>query len=257
MDPLLPMLSARSVDRRRYRVTPLSPGQKAMLAEALGDTLEVRWFESLQDRWQMAQLNALATDIRLRIPEAFRVHREILDWRRDFSPSGVPVKAVGLDPLAVAAMRLLMRRWSVMDFANRHLGSTLLSRLELDLIPGLSCAGHFVVINSAPPLDDPVRMTLLSGQALQRFWLTATELGLVMQPSLATICFAFYGAHDTAFTAHPGALAKSKRLAARFLRAVPEGANATVFMGRIGSPVSRRIRARSVRRPLSELIVAR
>jgi molybdopterin/thiamine biosynthesis adenylyltransferase/nitroreductase len=254
IDPLAPMLQARSVDRRPYRLTPLTPAQKADLAAALGPDLALRWFESREERWQITKLNARATDIRLRIPEAYRTHRSILDWGRDFSPAGVPVAAVGLNPLAVQSMRWLMADWRRMDFANRFLGTTLVSRLEMDVLPGMLCAGHFVIQPvRLEDLDDP-EGTLRIGQALQRFWLTATAHGLVMQPALATVCFALYGQADVPFTTDRAVRRKAQALAAELGRAVPGGAPTMAFIGRIGTPRSRRILARSVRRPLSELI---
>ena len=253
-DSLLPMVTARSVDRRPYRTTPLTGDQKAALQAALGDDVTLRWFETPAERRRIAFLNARATDIRLRIPEAYRVHRAILDWDRDFSPTGVPVAAVGLNPMAVQTMRWLMRDWSFMDAANRYFGTTLMSRLELDLLPGHFAAAHFIVLPKRPAdLDDPAA-TLRIGQALQRFWLTATRLGLVMQPALATVCFALYGMQGTVFTQDTGILRKAEGLAKALAEVVPGGAPRIAFIGRIGVPRSRRIQARSVRRPLSELM---
>lgn len=253
-DPLLPMLEARSVDRRPYRSTPLTPVEKAALQAALGAELSVRWFETLEQRWRLARLSARATDIRLRIPEAFKTHQAILDWERDFSPAGVPVAAVGLNPLAVSTMRWLMRDWRRMDLANRYLGTTLASRLEMDLIPGLLCGAHFVIQPARPAdLEDP-EAVLRIGQALQRFWLTATAHGLVLQPALATVCFALYGASGTPFTAEARILRKAAALATEFDAIVPGGAPTVAFIGRIGLPRSRRILARSVRRPLADLL---
>ena len=256
-DPLFATLRTRSVDRRRYRLTPLLPEQKAALAATLGEGLALRWFERAGERWQITRLNARATDIRLRIPEAFAIHREILDWSRDFSETGIPVHAVGMNPFSIIAMQWLMRRWPAMDFANRYLGTTLLSRLELDLVPGLLCAAHFVVTQTGTDPDDPIRRGLQNGQALQRFWLTATALGLVMQPSPATLCFAYYGTRGERFTEDVAVLEKAKQLASKFTRLIPEGPDGTVFIGRIGAPASRQIRARSVRRPLSSLVTER
>jgi molybdopterin/thiamine biosynthesis adenylyltransferase len=253
-DSLLPMVTARSVDRRPYRTTALAPAQKAALTAALGEDLTIRWFETQAERLQIARLNARATDIRLRIPEAYRVHQVILDWERDFSPTGVPVAAVGLNPLAVQAMRWLMRDWTLMDAANRYFGTTLSSRLELDLVPGYFSAAHFVVLPKRPAdMDDPVA-TLRIGQALQRFWLTAAQMGLVMQPALATICFALYGKAGTVFTQDATILRKAAGLAKALDEVVPGGASEIAFIGRLGTPRSRRIQARSVRRPLSELM---
>lgn len=253
-DPLHAVLAARSVDRRRYRATPLTEAQKSALAAALGPGFAIRWLETPAERLRAARLNARATDIRLRIKEAFDVHRRILDWERDFSPDRVPVRAVGLSAASVQAMRLFMRAWRWMDFGNRFLGATALSRLELDLVPGLLCGAHFVISRAGSRHDADA--TLRAGQALQRFWLTATALSLVLQPSLATICFAYYGADGAAFSGDAGARRKAKALAAAAEALVPGGLAQAVFMGRIGVPTSRRIRARSVRRPLAELLRA-
>jgi sulfur-carrier protein adenylyltransferase/sulfurtransferase len=253
-DPLLPMLQARSVDRRSYRLTPLTPAEKAALEAALGGELTVKWFETRAERWRLARLSARATDIRLRIPEAFKTHQAILDWSRDFSPTGVPVGAVGLNPAAVGIMRWLMRDWRRMDAANRFLGTTIASRLELDLVPGLCCAAHFVIQPTRPAdLADP-ETVLRIGQALQRFWLTATAKGLVLQPALATVCFALYGESSVPFTADAGILRKAAGLASEFGRIVPGGPSTVAFIGRIGLPRSRRILTRSVRRPLADLL---
>jgi molybdopterin/thiamine biosynthesis adenylyltransferase len=253
-DPLLPMVRARSVDRTPYRLTPLTPDQKKALEAALGPDLTVRWFETREERWRITKLVARATDIRLRIPEAYKAHRAILDWERDFSPSGVPVAAVGLNPLAIRSMRWLMADWRRMDFANKVLGTTYVSQLEMDVLPGLLCAGHFTIQPARPEdLADP-DATLRIGQALQRFWLTATAHGLVMQPALATVCFALYGENRVPFTGDAGVLRKAKALADAVNAVVPGGASALAFIGRIGAPRSRRILARSVRRPLADLI---
>lgn len=253
-DPLLPMLQARSVDRRPYRLVPLSRPEKAALESALGPDLAVRWFETRGERWRMARLSARATDIRLRIPEAFKTHQAILDWTRDFSPTGVPVGAVGLNPAAVGIMRWLMRDWRRMDAANRYLGTTISSRLELDLVPGLYCAAHFVIQPKRPQdLKEP-EAVLRIGQALQRFWLTAAAHGLVMQPALATVCFALYGEGGVPFTADAGILRKAADLAVEFGRIVPGGPSTVAFIGRIGLPRSRRILTRSVRRTLADLL---
>jgi hypothetical protein len=124
----------------------------------------------------------------------------------------------------------------------------------MDVLPGMMCAGHFVIQPARPKdLDDP-EATLRVGQALQRFWLTATWHGLVMQPALATVCFALYGQQGVPFTTDAGVLRKARALATELGKVVPGGAPAMAFIGRIGTPRSRRILARSVRRPLSELV---
>src|SRR3546814_16841065 len=77
------------------------------------------------------------------------------------------------------------------------------ARLQMAFLPGLASAGHFAITAPGVDLDaqaDPATL-LRFGQHLQRFWLTAERLRLAMQPSLAPLCFAYYGRKNAAFTA--------------------------------------------------------
>jgi sulfur-carrier protein adenylyltransferase/sulfurtransferase len=260
---LLPYVTLRSVDRRPYRRCSLTGQQKAALQAALGPDLKVSWFESARTRWAIARLNAKATDIRLRIPEAFAVHRRILDWNRSYSPNGIPAGALGLDKATLKLMRWAMRDWARVDRMNRLPAATLAARLQMDYLPGLACGAHFIIHGSQQQTTssiDGVTALLRAGEALQRFWLTATQLGLALQPSLAPLCFAHYGRRGTAFTANAGICAKASELAEDLDRIlpgrIPEGAEAILFLGRIGLPRTRMAGPRSVRRPLDELLVA-
>lgn len=253
-DPLHPYLPIRSVDRTPYRLRPLDSDAKASLEAAIGRDLRIRWSEPPKERWRMARLSAAATDIRLRIPEAYAVHQRILDWDRRFSPDGVPVTAVGLDPLMRVAMRNVMQSWSRADFMNRFLGGTMVPRIELDLIPGLCCAAHFAVTcDPAPGGDGRIDQLLRAGMCLQRFWLSATQRGLVLQPALAVLCFAQYGAAGTAFTASAAIRRRASDLAVRLTALTSEPVDRLVFLGRIGWPFKPPI-SRSVRRPMTELV---
>lgn len=258
-DPLLPMIPLRSVDRRPYRARYLSAEERRALTEALGDELEISWHETRGERWRMARLNGRATDIRLRIPEAFRVHQRVLDWRSARSATGIPVASVGLDALTLKIIRWALGDWRRMARMNRMPAATLLARIQMDYAPGLACAAHFTVRRKAPPgaADDRVALLLRAGGALQRLWLTATAMGLVMQPSLAPLCFAHYGRHGVDFTADPAPRRAAARLA-QGLEAITGGAgDDLLFLGRIGEPVSRRVGPRSLRRPLEDLLIAR
>lgn len=254
-DELLPFLPIRSVDRGAYRSAPLTGDQKRLLTEALGPGFSIEWHETLGERWRQARLNAAATDIRLRIPEAYAVHRKILDWERNFSPTGIPSTAIGLDPLARRLSGWLMRNWRRVDRANRLMGTSI-ARLEMDLIPGLFCAGHFSVrAREDEAKRDGPQFLIEAGQALQRFWLTAARLGLRMQPSLAPLCFAIYGRDHAPFTCDSGILKQAHRLAERMKDELGAAGPRVVFRGRVGVPASAAVSARSTRRELEELLV--
>lgn len=251
-DPLLPFISTRSVDRTPYRTDKLTAEHKAALEQALGDAFEIQWCESLSDRLRASLLNMKATDIRLRLREAYEVHTRILDWKAPFSTDGVPAASVGLDPLTFALMRWVMRDWRRVAFMNKYLAGTLMPRLQLDLLPGIRCAAHFYVREREQVAQSGTDLTrfLTTGAALQRFWLTATRLGLSLQPGLAPLCFAHYarsGVHATGEATRLEALSRS------FDRQFPANPENTLFAGRIGRPAGPSA-GRSLRRSLEQLI---
>lgn len=250
-DATLSFLTLRSVDRRAYRAARLTPAQKAALTAALGRDLTIEWHESLGERWHAASINAQATGLRLRIPEAYEVHRRVVDWQHAYSPTGIPGKAIGLDPFTRRLTQWLMQKWRRVDGANRW-GGTGLAQLEMDLIPGLFCAAHFTIrTTSSQPLR-PMAI-LVSGQHLQRFWLTASQLGLVMQPSLAPLCFVRHAQEDVAFTRDPKMRRRAQTLATA-IAGGPGERGRVIFRGRIGRPVRRDWSPRSIRRPLAALL---
>jgi molybdopterin/thiamine biosynthesis adenylyltransferase len=253
-DPLESFVRLRSVDRTAYRSTPLSDMQKAELANALGPDLKLSWFESLQQRWSFSRLNGLATDIRLRCREAFDVHRRTIDWDNRFSTVGLPATAIGLDKLTRKLMRWALQDWSRMEKVN--LMGTGAASLQMDILPGLSCAGHFTVAWRSPRAQAPTPEELLrAGERLQRFWLTATRLGLAVQPGLAPIIFASHAIGGVRFTEQAKLLTKAEKLAVEVGRVTGAEVDQLVFMGRIGRPKSMHSTSRSHRRPLEELIV--
>jgi sulfur-carrier protein adenylyltransferase/sulfurtransferase len=258
-DRWLPHLMLRSVDRRRYRARPLTAHETQCLTDAAGAEIHLEWHRPLGTRLRLALLGARATDIRLRTPEAYEVHRRMLDFGRKHSPDGIPGGAVGLDRATLAIMRWAMRRWSRLRLLNR-LGGTWSTAAQLDLLPGLA-SGAFFTMRLARPAPEPdatpeQRMAALLGvgEGVQRFWLEASRLGLAVQPALAILAFAQYGEAKTPFSADPAVVRKAGALATRFRQVLGDSADAFVFMGRIGQPLPRLPVTRSTRHPLEQLI---
>jgi len=250
-DHLIGFIKVRSVDRRAYHLASLTRAQRKTLEAVLGGELAITWHESLAARWHAAYVNSLATDIRLRIPETFDVHRRVLDWERDFSPHAIPAKAIGFDPVTLRLTRWAMRDWSRVNSLNRFAG-TAVARLQMDWIPGVFCGAHFAV--SAAHETSPAPAVLLRyGQLFQRFWLTAASLGLALQPTFAPICFGRYGRQNSAFTMAPRARAKARVLANELGCEPVSGPSLVVFRGRIGVSRKRLSDSRSTRLPLHAL----
>jgi molybdopterin/thiamine biosynthesis adenylyltransferase/nitroreductase len=251
-DRLSGFLPLRSVDRNRYRRRPLAAREKADLERVLDGKLLLDWHESRAARWRIARLSAAATDIRLRAREAFEPLRRAVDWDRRYSPTGIPAAALGLPSPTLRLMRWSMASWARMQLMNR-LGGTVSAALQVDYLPALSSSGFFVMRSAEVLHIGDAVAALRAGAAIQRFWLEATRLGLVMQPAIATLIFADYGARGVTFTEDATLQAKAVRLAEAFRADLGVEPQQVVFMGRIGEPRRRAGMARSVRLPLAAL----
>jgi nitroreductase len=252
--PLHGEIQRRSVDRRPYRNRRLTGDDRSALAAALGPDHDVGWHESLAARRKIAGLTRLATDIRLRIPETFAIHGRIVDWQRAYSPDAIPSKALGVDAITQKMMRWTLANRERTELANR-LGSPFFAGLQMDFLPGLFSAAYFAFRFRRPRESGEAAVTQLlrGGEAVQHFWLTASQRGLVMQPCLATLAFAHYGLDDTAFTVRQAERKKARRLAQRVLRELGD-LQTTFFVGRIGYPPAAKLESRSLRLPLARLV---
>ncbi len=251
-------IRARATDRLPYRITPLTRAQRRALEGCLDESLQLTWFETLEERLRVSRLNAVATDIRLRCPETHSVHQRVIDFERRYSPTGIPSMATGLDPLTLRVMR-----WALQDFEKTELLNSLVgtagAQLQMDLLPGLMCGAHFMIsFRALPHAEERDAALVRAGQSIQRFWLEATRLGLSMQPGNAPLIFGTYGERDHPFTKSEVLRARARELAKR-VQDVSGGRapSALIFAGRIGISRSEKTTSRSIRRSLEELILTR
>ena len=94
---------------------------------------------------------------------------------------------------------------------------------------------------------------LQTGERLQRFWLTATQLGLAVQPTLAILAFADHGIRGTAFTHDEQLRGRARLLGERASSALGE-LGVVRFIGRIGKRRHGLPGPRSVRKSLQDLM---
>lgn len=251
-DPLAQHVRARSVQRRAMSRRPLTAAEKSHLESAVGPDHRVFWIEGSEARLQTAKLMFANAKLRLTMPEAYRVHRDIIEWGARFSADRVPDQALGADPLTTKLMRWIMSSWQRVEFFNRYLAGTLAPRLQMDLLPGIACAAHFVLLAEKAPqsIDDYVA----AGRAMQRFWLALTGLGLVMQPELTPLIFGRYVREGRSFSETAGLQEQAADLAARLGAMIgADRSERAVFMGRLGAGSA--AVARSTRLSLEQLLV--
>jgi hypothetical protein len=243
-DPLASFIEKRVTQRRPLSTRRITPQQQQTLSAALPPGFRVEFRPSIVDRFRLARLLFRSAHIRLTTREAYETHRVVIQWGARFSEDRIPDQAVGVDPLTRRLMRWVMGSWGRVQFLNRFLAGTIAPRVQLDFMPALRCAGHFFLIAENPPSssDDFVA----AGRALQRYWLTATSLGLLAQPEMTPLIFAQYTKAGVRFTQSQQALDRAARITGQLDDLLGrEVCQRTVFMGRIGfgrNPVSRSLR---------------
>lgn len=249
-DPLVNSIASRTTQRRALSATPLSADEKQRLEQAVGPGFGLIWIDEWTRKWQMARLLYANAGIRLGIPEAYEVHRRIVEWGARFSTDRIPDQAIGLDRLSLRLMKWAMHSWRRVKIMNRFFAGTMLPRLQLDLIPALRCGAHFVITSKGrlTTIDDYLR----GGRAVQRFWLTCDHIGLQFQPELTPLIFSRYARASIAFTVDQRAQQKAAALSARLGELLGQDTvDKAMFMGRVGR--GKQPSARSLRKPVDAL----
>ncbi len=249
--PLAPYIPIRCTQRRAMSTRPLTAREKQALQSAIGQRFSLLWMEGATNRLRITRLLFKNAGLRLTLPEAYDVHRNVIEWNTQYSISKIPDKAVGASPTTLKLMQWALKSWQRVSFLNTYLGGTLAPRIEMDVIPGMLCACHFVLLGEKQPqiVDDYVA----AGQALQRFWLTATQLGLNIQPEITPLVFHEYVRDNIEFSQHPVMRQRAQKISTQLVQLLGQEKTAlAVFMGRIGSGIS--ATSRSHRLPLKQLI---
>ncbi|HLO96506.1 MAG TPA: molybdopterin biosynthesis protein MoeY [Burkholderiaceae bacterium] len=247
---LAAQIERRSVQRRPLHRTPLTSQEKAALQASLPPGMTVHWLNQGFDRLRTAKLLFHSAKLRLTIEEAYKVHRDIIEWHAQFSTDKVPDQALGANPATVLLMRQVMKSWQLVKFFNTFLAGTWAPRIELDFVPSLCCAAHFV-IHASKAAQSP-QDYVQAGRAIQRFWLQATALELQLQPEVTPLVFSRYSreAREFSHSAHAMPLAHNIRHRLDNLLG-SDVARRAIFMGRVGhGPAAK---SRSLRKSLDEL----
>ncbi len=249
-------IKTRSVCRSPYQTRALTADEKAALVTSVGDEYDILWLDGAK-KWDAVKVLCAAEKIRTFTPEVFREYQRVIDWKTKTSIDKMPGASMGLDDFTVRFAVLMFKSWNFYKLCNYVLGGYLLSLVKLDLLPGLGCAGHFVLLAKSKP--QTILDHVIAGEAMQRLWLTATSLGLVHQPSITPLAFARYGADTKDFSVHPKAMhwARAVRRRMSALLGGDSVLDRAVWFGRIGEarPSHHQNECRSLRRPLDDLLI--
>lgn len=249
VDPLADAIVSRTVQRRPMRTARLSAEQRTRLEQS-ARPLATIWLETPAAKWRAATLNARNARIRMTIPEAYAVHAAVIAFGTRSSEDRMPDVSLGAPAPLLALMHWAMKSWERVDRVNRYTG-TIVPRLVLDFLPAIFCSAHFALLAAAPLRSVADRVA--AGRAVQRFWLTATQLGLQMQPSYTPLLFARYAREGRHFSRVTAALRSAQDIADRLAGLLGPGeAERVVWMGRLGP--ARDVAGRSLRLPLARLM---
>jgi molybdopterin/thiamine biosynthesis adenylyltransferase len=250
VDPLLEFIEVRVTQRRPFTRQSLHSADRVRMEQSLPAGYGVVWLAGAANLKKMSSLLFKNAHIRLTIPEAYRVHKEIIDWGKQFSDDKIPAAAVGLDPVALQLMQWAMKSWDRVNFMNRYMAGTWLPRLQLDYLPGLKCAAHFLIVadRKLESADD----FIAGGRAMQRFWLAATAVGLQFQPEMTPLIFSQYAGKELEFCEDQRAIQEAHSLRQDLGNLVgQEAIDRGVFLGRVG--YGKAPRSRSLRLSLEHL----
>lgn len=251
-DPLAIFIETRCVQRRPMRTTPLKTAQKEALIAAVGANYSLQFFESLKDRLAVARLLWKNAYLRLTCPEAYPVHRDVIEWDARYSTDRIPDQAVGVDPLTARLMHWVLQSWERVDFFNRYLSGTIAPRIQLDFIPAIACASHLLLRPKCR--QSGLADHLAAGIAMQRLWLTASSLGLHLQPEMTPVIFRWYAQSKQQISQKPQINTGAIALARQFEQISSAGPDdGFAFFCRCGN--SRTPHARSIRKALRDLML--
>lgn len=230
-EPLHPYIKKRSTNRKPYSVVPLKEQEKAQLlaaADFVGGG-ELRFSEEPDDKKIIGKALAVTEQIALTTKELHQLFFKDMIWTEKEEREkkhGLFIKTLELPPPARLIFKLI-KHWPVMRVFNL-LGFYKLAALGNAKVY-VSSGAHGAIL-----VPDNDQDFVTAGRIMQRVWLTATKLGLFMQPVTGVLFLRqrmkfdpkpfnekqvmmvkeAYGTLEKAFGAYPGVIAMLFRIGA-------------------------------------------
>ncbi len=183
--PLRAYVHTRSTNRHIGRPAPIDEATLAHLVRGVereGARLRVMVAREEIDR--CAQLLADSDRLRFLLPQVHHEMNSELRWPgRDALEEGLDVRTLEMDPFGYAAMELLGRPDVMTHLADWRGGQALGLRTRAAV--SLSSA----VVTVTVPRPEP-KWYVRGGAALERFWLSAEQYGLAVQPASPVFLYA-------------------------------------------------------------------
>jgi len=253
-DKLSDYIERRTTNRFPYKTSRLSAKQKQNLVNAVSSCLEVHWREDWRSKWRVIAINMMASKLFFSIHEGMIMREKGVHFDTDYPEKGLPISSVGFSKPISAMIPWASKTWTRTRVLNRYLFGWLSASLELDVSRGFRSAALFSLHWRDSKTGRSDEEVINAGRALQRFWLTAEEQGLALQPSYGPLAFSALVEDNVPFTAESWALKYAKKLSSSVHRTYGVPGRQIAFTGRVGSPTINGRIPRSWRQPLAELM---
>ncbi len=240
--PLVDCILRRHTNRRQYQSDPLSKEQLSFLMDCVRDLSssgEIT-FALTQEADSKQALAECASSIEQVILESEQLHGLLFKdvvWSQEEESkrrSGMFITTMELAPPQRLAFRMASS-WTVMRKLNGLGLARMIARQDAKLYASGAGMGVLLVRESADSKD-----FLVAGRAMQRIWLTATQLGLHLQP-LAALVFAAMtlenGGDDQFSSKHADIIRANDRAIRETLKLGPDQQVAMMFrLGKAAPP---------------------
>jgi hypothetical protein len=241
LDPLFDFIQTRSVNRMAYANELISNSLQSELLEILNSPYSCIFQSSKQQKNKFATQVLHSSMLRYCSTDFIQGIEETLEGSEFYSYDKMPLQSLGLSNFENAFFKWGVKHPRFMKIMNQFLGGSFFTALRLDVVPILSAPGVFYLVDSNS--DENPQTIIQQGKMIQRFWLSISKLGLVLQPYyiMPVLC-------------HYQNYLKTARRAKKITSLTAN--QPFFFCGRIGYPKSSaQPTSRSLRLPLQELIM--
>jgi hypothetical protein len=175
---ILRLIRERNTNRKKYQSIPLTPEQKQKILVAVGSQKRLLFCEDEVSKHLLAQSVSITERIMLEYKPLHEAFFSMIRWsekEEQQKHGGLNIKTLELLP----PQKLIFKWFSHWNASAilRRVGLPKFIALENSKIYSSCSAICALVMESEAPKD-----FLQTGMELQRIWLTATKLGLSMQP---------------------------------------------------------------------------
>ncbi len=252
VDSLGNFIKARFTDRRPFKLTKLTTAQKKALEACLDENYTVSWRETVAEKTQATHLNAKSMKLEIQHPLYYEELQSAIKLNSQFSAKRIPDKSFNFSLLTRFILRKVLPDKKLYTTMSKF-GGFVMPIIETSLIPDMCSGAHILLTRKKEDVKDLKsekfeEQAIQDGRMIQRFWLTATSLGLVLQPTFIQLAFSREPKGKTHIGNTPKfkeALESIRKLFIKTNDIEPERA---MFAARLGFPKDRRVYSRSTRR---------